>query len=370
MALYICEQHTAYLYDRGGERQLAKLEPLTRVKWERKRDTTTLATIYVAAQSAECKSAVGLLHTGRAELVVFRGGERVWEGPVTRIGRQGDAIEIEARDITHYLNRTAMHNEYDNRYPNNVKVIDRMKRIFEAELARKEALDPPVNILEYVQYLYADIETTDAGTAAHTLPYEMSVWEHLDSYAHRGGIDYATVGRSLLLFDVHKKIGQTPMMTNEDFIGDPIITEYGMELGTRVIMTDGKGNFGAAGGIDPYYGEWEILHQAYDEDAEGTNPEDAPSVAELTSQAQRAYTQGKRPPIVVRIPDNTTLNPEGSLRMADLVPGVWIPLSAELAGQSVSQMQKLDSMTVEENEQGGETIKVTMSPASIDPEAE
>jgi hypothetical protein len=51
------------------------------------------------------------------------------------------------------------------------------------------------------------------------------------------------------------------------------------------------------------------------------------------------------------------------LTISDLVPGVWIPLSASLPGRTVQQMQKLDSMTVEETAESGETIKVVMSPA-------
>jgi hypothetical protein len=137
-----------------------------------------------------------------------------------------------------------------------------------------------------------------------------------------------------------------------------------MELATYVAHTDGKGNWGDAGGTDPYYGEWEVLHQAYDEDGQDpANPQDPPSVAELEDQARRTHLQGSKPPLVVRIPDNTRLNPNGVLTISDLVPGVWIPLSASLPGRTVSQMQKLDSMTVEETAENGEEIKVTLSPA-------
>jgi hypothetical protein len=162
------------------------------------------------------------------------------------------------------------------------------------------------------------------------------------------------------------------MVTANDFIGDPVITQYGAELTTYVAMTDGKGHWGEAGagsgtslGIDPYYGEWEVLHQAYDENSSNDNPEDdnLPSVAEMTSQARRSYAQGARPALVVRIPDNTRLNPNGVLTIEDLVPGVWIPLTADLPGRTISQMQKLDNMTVEETAEGGEEIKVTLSPA-------
>lgn len=622
-----CEIHTAYLYDRGGLRKLAQLDDMERVKWERRRDDPSTATVYIGTPGMECQKALGLAEAGRVELVIFRGNDRVWEGPITRIAYKGWSVEIEARDVMVYVVRTIMRGEYDNRHPNTVTVLDRVKRVMTAELARKEALDPPINVLKYVNYIYstgsktylrsyfnttpgkrlvgtaqsiADMEaavdqqqstygmdlniglppnngfngvawqtaryqdwqlrqyfnmaadalakyppafinsagiegiyfvrdiqmgtgfnvggaatakrlyldildynnnatfgsehvthhemchlmenqfgtalikndwlalnppgfsyggnwqlpytglnpagfirdysrysfgedlaevagavmstsmqplladimaadpvvrakvalykkwmaansnglidtvayfkaihtgtistpgengSTDSRTAARTLPYETTLFNHIDNYAARGGLDYTVVGRAIQFFDVHQKIGQTPMVTADDFLGDPIITQYGMELATYVAHTDGKGHFGAAGGVDPYYGEWEVLHQAYDEDAQGSNPQDPPSVAELESQAQRTYLQGSKPPLVVRVPDNTTLNPNGVLTMADLVPGVWIPLQASLPGRTVSQMQKLDNMSVEEVAGKGETIKVTLSPAYVE----
>lgn len=369
-----CELHTAFMYDRGGRRQVGALTPLSRVKWERRRDDISIATVYIAVADAKCKKVLRLCEAGRMELVIFRGKERVWEGPISRVSYQGNSVEIEARDVMLYVNRTILRNEYDNRYPNNGLVLDRIKRILSVELARKEALDPAINVLPHIDYIYASGENAaDAGTAAHTLPYEMTVFEHIDSYAARGGIDYTVVGRSILFFDVHQHIGQTAMVTSKDFIGDPIITQYGMELATYVAMTDGKGHWGDVGGVDPYYGEWEVLHQAYDENAEEDNTGESdgtpPTTAEMASQAQRAYSQGKVPPLVVRIPDNTRLNPDGVLSIRDLVPGTWIPLQASLPGRELSQMQKLDNMNVEETAGKGEEIKVTLSPAYADANA-
>jgi hypothetical protein len=369
-----CTTHTAELFDRGGRKKIGSLGPLSRVKWERRRDDISVAQVWIATVDKTCSEVLRLAETNRTELVIFRGTKRVWEGPVNRIAYQGSSVEIEAKDMMYYVQRTIMRNEYDNRYPNVGLVLDRIDRVMTAELARKEALDPSSNLLNHVRYIYASGGSTDARTAAHTLPYEMTVFQHIDNYAWRGGIDYTVVGRSIMFFDVHTRIGQTPMVTADDFIGDPIITQYGAELTTYVAMTDGKGHFGAAGyaastgkpfGVDPYYGEWEVLHQAYDENASTPNPEDdnEPSVAEMTSQARRSYVQGMRPALVVRIPDNTRLNPNGVLTIEDLVPGVWIPLTASLPGRTISQMQKLDNMTVEETGENGEEIKVTLSPA-------
>jgi len=358
-----CAQHKAFIYDRGGERKLLELEPLTRVRWERLRDDISSATAYVAAASQECAEKLVLAEAGRVELVIFRDNERVWEGPVTHVAFQGDSVEITAKDLMYYAYRTIIRHEYDNRHPNTTKVLQRVDRVLTAEMARKEALVPKINFLENVSFIYASSEgVTDARTTSRILPYETTVFEHIDNFAARGGIDYTVVGRRVLFFDVHQKIGQTPMVTRDDFLADPIITQYGSELATQVAMTDGKGHFAVAGEVDPYYGEWEVLHQAYDEDAEATG-EEPPSVEEMMSQAQRVYVQGHLPPLVVRVPENTGLNPNGVLDIADLVPGVWIPLSASLPGRTLTQMQKLDNMSVEETAESGEVITVTLSPA-------
>ena len=360
-----CTLHTAELFDRGGRKKIGSLGPLTRVKWERRRDDISMAQIWIGTVDKSCAEVLRLAETNRTELVIFRGNKRVWEGPINRIAYHGASVEIEAKDMMYYVQRTIMRHEYDSRFPNVEVVLDRVKRIMTAELARKEALDPSTNVLNHIRYIYAPPGTDDARTAARTLPYEMTVYQHVDNYAWRGGLDYTVVGRSIMFFDVHTRIGQTPMVTADDFIGDPVITQYGAELTTYVAMTDGKGHWGEAGGIDPYYGEWEVLHQAYDENASTANPEDdnPPSVAEMTSQAKRSFVQGMRPALVVRIPDNTRLNPKGVLTIEDLVPGVWIPMTANLPGRTISQMQKLDNMSVEETGENGEEIKVTLSPA-------
>lgn len=367
-----CQTHTAFIYDRGGWRELIAIDPLTRVKWGRTRDDISSADVYVATPGRKCAEQLGMIEAGRVELVIFRGTVRVWEGPVTRVAYRGSSVQITAHDVMHYVQRTAMRGEYDNRYPNTTYVIDRVQRIMNAELARKEALDPPVNVLPHVQYLYTT-PRTDSRTAAQTKGYQQTVFDHIDAYAARGGLDYTVVGRRILFWDVHQAIGQTPQVTGDDFLGDPIITQYGMELGTQVYITDGKGHHGSAGAQDPYYGEWEVVQAAYDETTAGpdntvNNPRNltaGPSVAEMDSQASRIWSQTKRPPIVVRIPDNTSLNPAGVLSIEDLVPGVWVPLAAALPGRTVSQMQKLDSMTVEETAASDEVIQVVLSPAPI-----
>lgn len=365
MALH-CERHTAFLYDRGGMRELGPLGKLSEVKWERVRDDISTATIDIAARHATCDTTLGLAAAGRSELVIYRENERVWEGPVTHIARQGNSVQISARDVVHYVYRTIMTAEYNNAYPYIGTATSRIDRILRAEMVRMEAQDPPVNV---IPYLTIHEHVDNAGTSAHTQPYEMTCYEHLDALAARGGVDYTTVGRAIHVWDTHHPIGTTAPVSENDFLGDVIITEYGMELATVSAITDGKGRVGIAGAADPYYGLVEILDTAFDEtDGEDWNaaagPQEPPSIAEMASQAARVLAGRNPTPIVVRVPDGSSINPDGVLSVSDLVPGVFVPLIASLPGRSLSQMQKLDKVVFNETP-AGETIQVTLSPAPI-----
>jgi hypothetical protein len=361
-----CEIHTVFLFDRGGLRLLGTLGKTSRVKWERLRDDISQAEVKVAARDSDCDFTLGLASAGRSEMVIYRGDERVWEGPVTHIAYQGNGVTITARDVGHYIYRTIMKSEYDSSYPNIETCTNRARRILVAEMARMEAQDPPVNVLPY---LVVHENAENSGTSAHTLKYEMTVYEHIDALAARGGLDYTVIGRALHLWDTHFPIGQTATVTADDFIGEVVITEYGMELATVSAITDGKGRAGEVGGADPYYGLVEILDTAYEESTgdnwdEAGGVQEPPSIADMRSQAQRVLAGRNPTPVVVRVPDNSTLNPDGVLTIADLVPGTFIPLQANLPGRAVSQMQKLDRVTVEETPDG-ETIQVVLSPAPI-----
>lgn len=360
-----CETHTAYIYDRGGMRRIGQVTPLTFCQWGRIIDDISSSLVRTATPTAECAQMLDDVMPGRHELVVFRGTERVWEGPISRIAYHSDYVEIEARDIMHYAYRTVLHNAYDNSYPNIDTVINRCLDMLETEFARKEALDPPINVLPYVT---AIVTANDSRTSRKTIPFESTLFEDIDSLAQYAGMDYTVVGRRLILVDTHTVYAKTQTVTENDFIGDVVITLYGMDLATEawVLGQDpqdgGPTPVGHYGAIDPYYGEWEVLDTPYNEGGE-----ESVTQAALDSQAQRNVA-GKNPtPLMVRIPDNSSLNPAGVLKISDLVPGVRVPLRATLTVKKVTQMQKLREMRVTEDE-SGESITVTLAPASLNDE--
>lgn len=356
-----CERHRAFLYDRGGERRISELLPATGIRWGRSRDDTSVGHVFIDTPDPACERVVAEIEPMRHELVIFRGGARVWEGPIVRTAETGAQIEIDARDVTHYLNRTIMRAGYSNAYPKIGYATERMRKIITAEVARKEALDPPVNIIKNL-----DIRThkATAKTSRKTVAYEKYVYEELDSLAARGGIDYTVVGRTIVINDVADVIGRGPRLTADDFDGDLTVTAYGMELSTRSAVTDGLGKWGAVGGNDDYYGEVELLHTIYDQETTTAQREaDAITVAEMVEQAKRNAKSRYPVPILVRVPEGATLRAEKADDIMDyLVPGVRFPIASTRTYRKVTQEQKLDRLVVEETAQG-ETVRVTFSPA-------
>lgn len=354
-----CSEHRAFLMDRGGEVRISEIFPLMRCRWERVRDDVSTANIFAPRPDPRCLTALKEIEPGRHEIAIFRNGIRVWEGPVTLTTEQGPAITIDARDVCHYAGRTIMRSAYNNKYPKITVAVKRLEFIMRHELARKEALNPGINVLKYL-----DVRNLpgSAKSSRSTKKYEQYVLDEMEEMAWRGGIDYTTVGRKIILFDTDDNIGEGPQITEADFIGDIAITAYGMELATYSAVNDGLGHWGAHGGTDPYYGQIELLHSAFSNDSD-TQAATAISVKELTKQAKRNMSGRFPTPVVLRVPQNSTLTPAAIDRLMDfLVPGVRFPVRATSTYRQLEQVQKLDRIVFEETEEG-ESAQITLSPA-------
>lgn len=349
--------HTAYVYDRGGGHRLLQLVKMQQITWRRLGDDISLCDITLSV--SQCETDLSLLEPGRHEIVVYRGQERVWEGPLTLMTLYGDRCELQARDVMHYVYRTIMRSGYDNAYPNTTTCIKRSKLILETELGRCwETLDPPIDVVDHIMAIERD---NDSRTSRVTIPYEKTAFTDIDDMARASGMDYTVVGRRIVLFDTDTALGRTPVLTQEDIAGDVRITVYGMEVAAFAAVSGGDGQYGIAEGPygypDPYYGCWEILDDAYDEEAGS----DAPTLSELADQAKRNVEDRIPTPVEVKIPEGSTLASSSPLAqdLGLLVPGVQVPVLAQLPGRSVQQIQKLRELEVTETPEG-ETLAITL----------
>lgn len=360
MPINCVTDHHVVLMDRGGRTPINDLWKPQKVSWNRVRDDISDASVTITGESCRRNADVlDAIRTGRYELAIWRGTDRVWEGPCTLLQYGRNSATITARDVMHYAARTAMHAKYDNTFPNTTTVVARAARILRTELARKEALSPPINVVPYItEYHFAN----EARTAALTREYANYVWNHVDDLAANSGMDYTVLGRKIMLWDTSNPIGYTSRVTQADFLGDIEVTEYGLDLATRSIVTNGQGVYGvypSVSNVDPYYGEWEFLSNPYDETDTGAQP----TSNEMASQARRNLSGRNPAPVVLNVPDGSRLNPRGTLSISDLVPGVYIPVEANLTARTLVQTQKLDQVHVSEDSDG-EQITVSMSPST------
>lgn len=355
--------HRVYLMDRGGRQRIGELQGISKVVWGRERDATSEATITLSAtaQSAQAKM-LASIRAGRHEIAIFRGtgkGSRCWEGPISLPSYTDEDVTISANDVTQYTVRTAVHTAKSYAYPSIGYATTFLRELLQAELARKEALTPPYNILPYLVEHHA---STDAQTSKSVLAYGSSVWAVLDDMAANSGIDYTAIGRAIHLWDTSVPVfGKTRTATEADFLGKITVSEYGSELATTSIVTDGQGNFAISGDgePDPYYGEWEMIANPYSQ-TDGAQP---PTQADLQAQADRNQAGRMPAPLQVRIPDNSQVVLGGAIQFKDLIPGMYIPVRATFGIRQVTQIQKLKSVQVTEDAKG-EVITVSLYPAS------
>lgn len=364
------ETHHVYITDRGGQRRIAELVDITQVKWARVRDEVSEASILV--QGGACAAQASILRgiePKRHEMVIYRGDERVWEGPITRVGWHSDSVEIAARDVAEYLYGRPLSQTWNNNHPYSTEVTTRIHSILDYEMMNSfsftgkggvsqtvpawEKIDPPANVLPH---LVVHHFTGEARTSAKTKPFEMSVGEHLDNMAHTGGIDYTVVGRALHIWDVSRNIGQTRTVTEADFFGEVIVTAYGSDFAAIAFAVASDGRAGGAGASNGYYGPWTKMFTVFGEQSEDTTP---PSDEELISQAERNLSGRSPVPVEVRIPDNSSVRLSPGFDITDMVPGVLVPLRATLNSRVMSQNQKIHRVEVTETEKG-ENIALTL----------
>jgi hypothetical protein len=377
---------------------------ISNLRYHRKRDDISSCDLIIEDFGKDCGALLSELRTWMHEIVVFRDGKRVWEGPITRLQFKPGQVQVEAKDCMAYLYRRVMRQGYNDTYRkvNGVEhrgtsVVHRAARIAMNALA----YDDP-NVLPWLTEI---THSTDAKQMRAVPDYSKMAWEEIDDLAANAGLDYTTVGRRIIFWDTHYAIGRLPEMRDEHF-SEPIhVTEYGAQLANFFVVTNNDGVWGAAfrglnpddqntysssvednplvydhtgRPIPPHYGWIEQLVSAFGEQ-EGEKKVDLTEEAKveleetLRRQAERGIAPRWPAPLVCRVPDNATVQPDVNLGFDQLVPGVWIPIRAKGTLREVAQWQKLDLVTVEQSGAEGERIMVTMSPApnsGEDPDAD
>lgn len=369
-----CGKHRAFVYRRGGKRRVGEIKNFSYLDWGRVRDDISTSKIVVNDWDVDCGNLLASLQAWAYEVVIFRSNgysvERVWEGPITLLTYERDSVTIHAKDVMGYAYRRIIKQKMsDSGTGNGTTVVNRAMRVLQNVFAP----DDP-NVLPYLTPL---AQSDDAMQYRSTPAYSRTAFEEVDDMAANSGLDYTCAGRSILLWGTKHRIGTLPEFKDEDLGAPPIVSEYGMSMANRYVVSDGNGVWGEAtrldvSGNDEIYGLVEMLSSSWASDSpddSGTYTQAglATIVESFEGFAERSISDRYSPgsPVVVRVPDNTTLNPGTVISIQQLVPGVVVPLRSTGTLRSVVANQKLDSMQVIE-QNGAEAISITMSPFSRD----
>ncbi len=383
--------HRVMIHDRGGVRRLNQLVDVAEVEWVREADQITGAKVIVSGAACAAQAPVlNSIAAKRHEVVIFRGDDRVWEGPIDDVKWYSNRVELWANDITDYVRNTPLSKDWPNADGGGfVYMTERIAAILEYELTTPydmetnagtvtvprwenfgttpwelEEWGPPANILPHLD-VRPSVGPQGILTRSDTVAFEMMLGEHLQNLSE-GGLDYTTVGRRLLIWDSAQSIGRTRTITEADFYGDVVVIAAGREHASvghvsaqrdeDADVSDSSG-VGNAGAPDPFYGVWTRLVSLASEEGN-----DTPTQLELNSQARRQIVGRNPVPTEIQIPQGSGLRLSHDLRINELVPGVIMPVRATLNLRPVTQDQRLDKLVVRETPTG-ETIQVSLSPA-------
>lgn len=370
MTVPLCATHTAFVYERGGTVIVGELKGIFDVRWDRRRDDMSAATVRFIPDL--CCDLAGSLATVKQELHIFRDGVKVWEGPIVRIEYEFDEIAIFAKDILWVAKKRALEKGYNYLYgtgnPGAQPVIPHLRW----------------TLGDMCYDLYGDEWNMSANLVDVTGPDDpvmsravnalsMSVWEDLDYVAQYYGVDYTVVNRKVYFFDTHLDWDPIDPIQEEWLSKHPRLTEYGQRYANRYVKTDGSGYAAQAEAsstavteygkfMDMIANEVAQADRVYD----GSDTPTVPTNAELGNWVEVAtdrVADTHPPKLSIVIPANTSLLPSTTWDIDTLMPGSWFQANLTRQCVTVNEYQKLDRLRVEEDGEDGERVLMSSSTA-------
>lgn len=368
----LCAEHTAFVYELGGVVLVGQIEELAVVRWNRIRDEISGA--YVRVPTGNCCEFLTNVETIRHELHIYRAGEMVWCGPITRMEFEREGVDIYAEDVLWVTKRRAVSVGYNYGYPPNGPG-PRLALDLADDLLRLQTYGRHGDPWNVVPGLNKITGPDDPMTQRRTNSWSKTVWEELDGLARYSGIDYTVVGRDIYYFDVHLAWSELPDLIDGHLSEYPRVVEYGNSLATRYIKTDGSG-FAALTQAplatrEHYTEEIDFIETINEQSADPNraDPTDLKLAAWL-DDADDSISRYFPPAVSVVIPANASLMPSSPWDVNTLIPGSWFMTLVERQCRSVSEFQRLHEVRVEEIGGTNEKVAITTStaPASrVDP---
>lgn len=358
------------------------IENLTAVSWGRTLNAFSEAQVSVAkrALTPECCQEVGATEPWIHELTIFRDEEQVWQGPVRRTIETRDDFTIEAVDVLAWLEKVvntwlityvAAEGSDDpgpppdyGRYRRPVTEI--AENIIRLNVEESSLSVPPdwFNVMDYI----VRRDTTDPIRFEKDGSSDSAVWNEyvlfiLDELTKRG-LQYSTVGRSILLMDPTTiDLAPVARLTMDHISGNVEVIRDGTSTATLSFATNQQTN-DITGGRTVIVGETGTEYGRLDTlvrlqtDQDG----DPSDVDEELEQAAEDHLAGRYPtPIAISVPDGSQLTPTAPVQMHELVCGWRIDLETGAFCTQLGQPFMLTDVAVQWN-QGQEQVGISLVP--------
>jgi len=364
--------YTAQIHWRGGAQPyaVAAMDRLTEVTWNRTINDISEASVTILKGniSTECCEALKEMHPWVHELTLYRDGELVWQGPVTKTTGRRDSITIQAQDVTawfdHLVNTwrityTASTADAQGRKAGPITAI--AYNHIRLNMTASSLANPDyAGIMDYMVVRSAGLPTVkvEKDGSSNTSIWTTYLGDLMREWAKRG-LTWTTIGRTVLLRARPTSTTRAQArLTMEDFTGEIEVIKDGTQGGTYGFATtqdqqdisDGK-TLGY-GKTKTAYGRLDVLVSLDEEKV---------TDADLREAAKDAIA-GRYPiPITISVPDGSSLASTAPVKLHQLVPGERFDVLAESFCTPVLQGFALTD--VEGSWQNGqEKIGVTLTP--------
>lgn len=333
---------------RCGRNTIAALTDFNRLTWGRRLDDISQASVTLPG---DCCGKLADVRSWANELHIIRDGDEVWSGPITVQPNCRSGVTIIAYDFLAWLG----------------KRVVRIARCYDPQCGG--AATDPVLIADQLirdgllpdDPCLLDFLTTIPGGTAQDRNYEANSAYVIDSLRDlaRGGLDFTAIGRRIVVMPEGHGLGRTALLSCDAFGGDVCSTEDGLAAATRAVVTGKAADgttvvSGSAGGVDPFFGLLEVLH----------NDDTIRTEFAADAQAAGLVRSGNPPPLLVQPPQGSALSPEAPVCINELVPGVEVPVVMDCTCREVSQMMRLTQLDVTVTADG-ESVAPLLVPAGV-----
>jgi hypothetical protein len=339
--------YQAGVYTRGGRRRLTQISQLSQVTWSRVADDASKASAVIprAAQTATCQSVLAGLDGWGYELVLWRDGERFWEGPLQTVLHTRTAVTLGAVDVSGWLDHRTVHQRY-----RRDTGTDDLSVLVTLLLADALGPDDP-NVLGW-----ADVRRIGRTSTWLVNADTVMAGATLRDWASQQGLNFTAVGRRIVVFPEATPLGVGPLLTDDSFLGDALsVLVDGTQTTSRAMVVSQQppqdattGQFtttneptqqkiGDAGTTDPFYGLLETIIQ------DNSQVPPGPTAAQITSAARVAADNPT--PTILGVASGSALSPLAPITLAQLVPGVVVPVRSTATLRQVQQTMQIQSVT-------------------------